>query len=391
LTEVFAVSVRSLYREQQGRKGNMAELWELICHHTYSGIPGVVVDLSPRAASHGQVSGLDDGDFLADGIATGSGSVRFYKQDGRIRVPTEAIPWRSIMGIRGEVTLRRQPSIGFIIDSDAFQLHIRGNTLDMPVAWFSSYPNQYAEISTAFDSVGPAPYRVPSGQWVTLGFMHDGFGTMELYADGQVIARRSGVFASVNAPGGGGLSIGNALRSGGLFCNGEIDEVKIWRLNPRRVEDEFYGRPMDRETAECWQRFRLQIEEAFRRHPDCAKLLRKFSQDAVDSLIRQTMAKGPETQNRLLNAAEDYNRLWRNGQVDSTEMVEVFVRLILWLRIAGVALEDNVALATLQNSECLRIILAGLKPLDCDRQFMTLLREIADNLGDRHRNKVTTA
>ena len=51
----------------------MAELWELICHHTYRGIPGVVVDLSPRAASHGQAFGLDDSDFLADGSATGSG------------------------------------------------------------------------------------------------------------------------------------------------------------------------------------------------------------------------------------------------------------------------------------------------------------------------------
>ena len=118
----------------------MAELWELICHHTYRGIPGVVVDLSPCAASHGQAFGLDDSDFLADGSATGSGSVRFYKQGGRIRVATEAIPWKSIIGVRAEVTLRRQPSLGFIIDSDAFQFHIRGNTLDTPVAWFSSYP-----------------------------------------------------------------------------------------------------------------------------------------------------------------------------------------------------------------------------------------------------------
>ena len=175
----------------------MAELWELICHHTYGGIPGVVVDLiTASGASHGQVFGLDDGDFLADGVAPGSGSVRFYKQDGRIRVPTEAIPWQSIVGIKGEVTLRRQPSIGFIIDSDAFQLHVRGNTLDMPVAWFSSYPNQYSEISTVFDPIGPQPYRIPAGPWITLGFMHDGFGTMELYADGQVVARRDGVYGA---------------------------------------------------------------------------------------------------------------------------------------------------------------------------------------------------
>ena len=158
----------------------MAELWELICHHTYRGIPGVVVDLSPCAASHGQAFGLDDSDFLADGSATGSGSVRFYKQGGRIRVLAEAIPLALDLGVKAEVTLRRQPSMGFIIDSDAFQFHIRGNTFDSPVAWFSSYPTQYSEISSAFDPVGPQPYRVPNGQWVTLGFMHDGFGTMEL-------------------------------------------------------------------------------------------------------------------------------------------------------------------------------------------------------------------
>ena len=141
--------------------------------------------------------------------------------------------------------------------------------------------------------------------------MHDGFGTMELFADGQVVARRDGVYGPVKAPGGAGLSIGNALRSGGLSCNGEIDEVKIWRLNPRRIEDEFYARPMDRETAECWRRFRRQIEEAFRRHPDCAKQIGRLVQEAVDSFIRQANAQGPETQSRLLRAVGEYNRVAR--------------------------------------------------------------------------------
>ncbi|MGH6825982.1 LamG-like jellyroll fold domain-containing protein [Methyloceanibacter sp.] len=369
----------------------MAALWELICHHTYRGIPGVVVDLSPSGASHGQVFGLDDGDFLADGLATGSGAVRFYKQDGRIRVPTEATPWQSVVGVKGEVTLRRQPSIGFIIDSDAFQFHIRGNTLDMPVAWFGGYPNQNAEISTVFDSVGPQPYRIPSGPWVTLGFMHDGFGTMELYADGEVVARRTGVYAPVKSPGGAGLSIGNALSSGGLSCSGEIDDVKIWRLNPRRIDDEFYSRPMDRQTAECWKRFRQQIEDAFQRHPDCAKQIGRLVQEAVDSFIRQANAQGPETQSRLLRAAKEYNRLWREGKIDSPEMADVFIDLIGWLRIAGIAPDDNAALASLKNSACWQLILGELTPLDCDRQFMTLLRVVTDNLGDGRRTKVTTA
>ena len=268
----------------------MADLWELICHHTYGGLPGVVVDLSPRAASHGQAFGLDDGDFLTDGLGTGSGAVRFYKPDGRVRVPTEAIPWQSIVGVKAEVILRRQPSLGFIIDSDAFQFHIRGNTLDTPVAWFSSYPQQYSEISPAFDPVGPTPYRIPAGQWVTLGFMHDGFGTMELYADGQVVAQRSGVYGPVTAPGGAGLSIGNA-RTGGLFFNGEIDEVKIWRLNPRRIEDEFYSRPMDRETIECWKRFQARD----RRRVSTPPGLRNAGRQSGQERDRQLHSPGDRT------------------------------------------------------------------------------------------------
>ena len=41
----------------------MSSSWELICDHTYTGIPGVVVDRSPSGASYGQMLGLDDTDF----------------------------------------------------------------------------------------------------------------------------------------------------------------------------------------------------------------------------------------------------------------------------------------------------------------------------------------
>jgi hypothetical protein len=38
----------------------MAELWELILHHSYTGTPGVVFDQSPRRGSHGvAVGGVD--------------------------------------------------------------------------------------------------------------------------------------------------------------------------------------------------------------------------------------------------------------------------------------------------------------------------------------------
>jgi len=70
-------------------------------------------------------------------------------------------------------------------------------------------------------------------------------------------------------------------------------------------------------------------------------------------------------------------------------MVSVFLDLIGWLRIAGVPLEDNAALAALQSAACWRLILSELKPADGDRQFMTLLREVTENLDSGRRAKVT--
>jgi len=225
----------------------VSDSWELICDHTYTGIPGVVVDLSPSRASYGQALGLDDTDFLKDGASAGSGAVRFYTP-GSVHVPTDKPPWRALGAIRGEVTLRCQPAAtAFLLDGDTFEFHIRSNAL---VAWFSSYPVQYAEIVSSFDAVGPQPYQIPIGQWVTLGFMHDGVRTLELYADGVVIARKTGNYVPINAPGSSGLNIGNA-RTLGNPLNGEIDTVRIWRFNPRKLQDDFAGRPMDRKTAEC--------------------------------------------------------------------------------------------------------------------------------------------
>jgi hypothetical protein len=140
----------------------MAETWELICHHTYQGIPGVVVDTSPAGASYGRAIGLNDSDFLVDGAAPGSGSVQFYK-NGSIFVHADTAAWQSIVGIKGEVILRyRGPRTHtvddvdfYVIDSDAFKVHIYTGDI---VAWFSSSSAQNSQIDSGFDQVGTQPY-----------------------------------------------------------------------------------------------------------------------------------------------------------------------------------------------------------------------------------------
>jgi|RhiMetdeSRZDD1v2_1073273.scaffolds.fasta_scaffold884799_2 hypothetical protein len=81
----------------------MGHRLELICHHVYAGWDGVPIDLSDHD-SHGQAIGKD---YLPDGIAPGSGAVRFWRPGSRIRVPAVKA-WRSLGGIKVEVTARRR-------------------------------------------------------------------------------------------------------------------------------------------------------------------------------------------------------------------------------------------------------------------------------------------
>jgi hypothetical protein len=90
----------------------MAERWELICHHTYQGIPGIVLDRSPTARSPGRAVGLANADFLRDGATPGSGAVSFYKPGARIHVPIgpdNLATWQPLGGVKVDVTFRREP------------------------------------------------------------------------------------------------------------------------------------------------------------------------------------------------------------------------------------------------------------------------------------------
>jgi hypothetical protein len=361
----------------------MAEIWELICHHTYTGIPGVVVDLSPADASNGTIRGLDGSDFLSDGAKPGSGAVMFYKE-GSVFVPTDAAAWQLVNGVKCEVVLRyRGPSVGDdiadwqVLDSDSFKFHIRSGS---PAAWFSTAPTQQTEVDALFDQVGPQPYNAPTGQWITLGFVHDGFATIELYADGQLIAQRSGTYTPVNPPGAAGLNIGND-RTLIRALDGEIDDVKIWRLNPHRFDQNFLARPLDNNTANCWKRFFQELEAALKQNPQCGAYLSSSLIGIIQNLYRQALAKGPETTAYLLNAANRYDQLWRKGDVGGADMAKLFTGLIAWLNLVGLSPESNSELAALVSSDCMKLLLAGINSPDCDPQAKSMLQSIVNSLS----------
>jgi len=357
----------------------MTYAWELICHHTYAGIPGVIADISPGAGSHGLAYGLSDSDYLTDGVERGSGAVRFYKTGAGIHV-VPGKSWAPLGGIMAEVTLRCQPSpwplVHTLFDSDSFQLTLRQDNLG---AWFCGTPLSYSQVDAYFDAVGGQPYSVAHGAWVRLGFLHDGLNRMELYVNGRLIAKKDGPLNGVASLGGNGLYIGNS-RTGDTFLNGDIDEVKIWRHDPAHADRAFFNRPWDEQTAECWVEFLRSIQAALQKYPDCAALLRRSVMDCQARLRRITVGNGPQTRDRFYHSSAEYQSLWTAGAIDTAKMAKLFSDWVTWLRLVGITIENDPGMAALKASDCWRLIVGELKSTDCDPKIRPLLKHIMKDL-----------
>jgi Concanavalin A-like lectin/glucanases superfamily len=234
-------------------------------------------------------------------------------------------------------------------------------------------------MAETWDQVGPQPYYVPGGQWVTLGFMHDGLGTVELYAGGQVVARRTGTYGPIDPPGPVGLNFGNN-RILGDSLRGEIDDVKIWRLNPQRFDNNYFGRPLDPKTAECWKRFWRDVDAASKQNAQCAGELVADLSALIRGFVGQTLAQGPETKAQLLKTAREYDELWHRDDIGGAAMAKVFSRLIAWLHLVGDP-RANRDLLFLLESDCMKSLLAGIKPPDCDAKAVSMLQSIVNSLN----------
>jgi hypothetical protein len=217
---------------------------------------------------------------------------------------------------------------------------------------------------------------VPFDRWVTFGFVHNGLDAMELYADGQLVARRTSLLSGVPGVGDEGVFIGAGT---GFVLNGDIDEVKVWRLNPHIVDEAFFSRPFDGEVARCWEGFFRSLARALERHPACARLIRSALDDLLDRTQRTIAAKGPETRERFDATSREYLRLWREGKLDGSEMAKLFADWCAWLRLVDISIERDPALQGLLRSDCLRKVLAECELLDCDPQMAEFLRLISRN------------
>jgi hypothetical protein len=354
--------------------------WELICHHSYIGFPGVISDYS-GAGSHGRAHNLTQGDFHRDGSSPGSGAVGFYDADAQITIiPTEA--WAPLDALKAEVRLRLGPSPSSscsLIRSDTFEFRTTedGGLLGM---FDTAGPSIGIRLATGHDPPHSPDYTLPLNQWVTVGFLYDGAGNAELYADGQAVAKSfsANAIGPLEPP---NESITVCQPYSDKPLNGRIDDVKIWRLDPQRLNDDFFSRPVDAETARCLRRYFEQFEDALDRHPVCARLLRHTAREGLEKLRRDTLGESESTREHIRQWAREYRTLWRANDIDNTALAQILLDMSDWLRRVGVTADPQ--LQALHESECLKTIRSEIGTLKCDPKLTALLDSLSSLMRDQ--------
>ncbi|MGE2814717.1 LamG-like jellyroll fold domain-containing protein [Mycobacterium heidelbergense] len=343
----------------------MAELWELILHHSYTGAPGVVFDQSPRRGSHGVAVHIPDGDFLRDGASEGSGAVVTHRSpNSHIDVPVTSV-WRPMSGVRVEVVcICDEFSGGPLIGSDCFGLSLFDGDM---AAGFSVASGGGGGYKT-----GDAGDVVPVGEWITVGYTYDGVARAEFTLNGATI-REFKTFGYL-APAGQRVTIGNRRAPGGVYDRpfaGRIDDVKVWRVNPHHINDDFTSRPVDDSVARCWADWFRKLKEVMRGEPECAavfiSLLKAAMESSKNTLVQHGVFNSPE----WVQSGDRYAQLWSEGRI--REIPSVMADFLAFLRRLGIDPTDNDEVRALLGDPCVQRILDKLPPIDCDPDFTDYL------------------
>ena len=333
----------------------MADAWELVVHHTYSGPPGVIFDHAPMHQSHGQGVNLADADFTPDGASPGSGVVRLRAGTSMIRVPASP-SLRPLGGIRIEMLCDRElmRNGGTLISGDSFEFHTGQG-------FFGGGFTQIDGGGSEFGEGGSEPRPLPDDPWLTGGLQYPpAGGPAEI--NGRVVARWdqwNGLLAST-----AGLVIGSD-RTGGKGVTGRIDDLKIWRLHPHRIGSVFVERPVEPEVARCWAEWSRRLDEVIRADPHCWQTLTVLLPKALFVVVGQIAAL-PGIQRDYADLSARYHQLWSEGRLG--EIPAVLADLIALLRGAGFNPAGVTQLQELLHSGCFASLVEQL-PIDCDAAF----------------------
>jgi hypothetical protein len=269
---------------------------------------------------------------------------------------------------------------GLVVGHGSFRFGLNQGALE---AGFenASGSNNYVRSADAFAPDGMY-HPVPSNKWVKLGFYHDGFAKMRLFIEGQLVGEAI-VDGGVPPVQGLGVSIGNAVDVDGQQFAGEIDELQIWRHDPKNMKREFLGRPYTNKTARCWEHFFRQILNWAKLNPETLKALSLQVADVQNSFIRALFLLPDSDQARVRAMLIRLDQLWFAGDIDGPEMETALRDWIVLLRSVGIdpfGEPTNPALA----AAIAKVGIDGRDLLKCDpkiAKFLDLLRNAAEKYG----------
>lgn len=303
-------------------------MFKEVLHHTYK------LSLAIDASGSGQDGHPHGVGFVGSGRQAGTGAAQFMNPAARIHVDAGSL-WDQPVAVQIDAWVKLVPPATprrlNIVEADrsfAFFIHpdlsLWGTFLGPPGP--GATPTWHG-ANTIANNVGPSV--VPVNQWTKLTYLHDGFGTLRLYIDGQLAALNN-IWSSVPTVQPNGIEIGHWVGDDRYTFSGEIDDVRISIYDPQSIVDEFFCRP-DAKTAKCWEPV-IGALSTLLDNPDTVKQVTSVIDcvgEAQRELIRAIVRAGPGTKDELAKLRERWLKLWcSDADPDRVaRLMEEFVRL----------------------------------------------------------------
>ena len=205
---------------------------------------------------------------------------------------------------------------------------------------------------------------------------------MRLFLDGELVGEAV-IAGSIPPVQNLGVVIGNGVDQAGRQFPGQIDEVKIWRLDPKAMKREFLGRPYTKKAARCWERNFAKVFNWIKDHPEPSRALAQQIREWEYGFSRSLLLLPDSDQARLQAILVELADLWFAGKIAGPEMAKVWCDWIAQLRALGLdpgggpggtAIATAVAKLQIETPDIRR----------CDPQiagFLKLLRSAVEKCG----------
>jgi len=346
-------------------------MWELICHHQYAW-GSIAADRSKWRS---------DGHAASVVPLPGEAGLRFPTRQSRVVIPRRsADAWGSMRAVRVEVVASRPQGAG------AGHLGGGGTLIDADQCFRLSFDGLHEIIIQILGQTASFRFdSLPAGNWVRIYFLHDGVNQLH-YGWSYTLASGLGegggggspffVPGQVPAVGPEGVLIGNRIGVPAGYLNGNIQSVKIWRLDPQTMIKTFLGRPFTPSQLDCWIKFKKKLDEAAAQNPECAAWLGQTLGQIKQDFLQRLSQKTPEKVAEFRAMCEAYQKLWAAGKVGSPEMKALVVRLRDWLKTEHLFSADDPDLQGTLSNPCIRNFTAAVGGIECDPQAQALLNSI---------------